>query len=259
VFGLPHPGVRGACLLLIVSGLFAAATAGPYVPPPLHGHVVDASGRMLAPGDVMALDRKLGAIRKQTGFAIVALVVGSLADASIEDVAYAAFNAWKIGDQGKDNGVLVVVAPVERKVHIETGKGVGGALTDLQANDIIRTTMGPLLAQGRIADAIDAGTAAIAVALMQDAPAVKPAPRRGMSAMKLGFLVGALAVGALILILSIVSPAFRTKVGPLGNALGLVGKVLVGIVSLFGGKKGGGGGSAGGGGKSGGGGSSGSY
>jgi len=62
--------------------------------------------------------------------------VPSLGGEPIEDIAYTTFNTWKIGQHGADNGVLLVLAPGDRRVRIETGKGVGGALTDLQANDI---------------------------------------------------------------------------------------------------------------------------
>ena len=147
------------------------------LPPPLDGHVVDTSGT-LSRGEVLDLDGKLEGIRLRTGFAVVALVVGSLQGEPIEDVAYRAFNTWQIGEKGKDNGVLIVVAPVDRRVRIETGKGVGGALTDLQSNDIIRDDMSPLLRQGRLHDAIEVGADAVAKDLVAGTPGAGPRPGR---------------------------------------------------------------------------------
>ncbi len=78
--------------------------------------------------------RQLEATRLQTGYVIDALVAGSLEGASIDDVAFQTFQTWKPGDAKRDNGVLIVVAPNRRQDRIEVGKGVEGALTDLQTD-----------------------------------------------------------------------------------------------------------------------------
>src|SRR6185436_945485 len=103
-------------------------------------------------------------------------VVGSLEGETIDDIAYKTFNAWGVGQKGKDNGVLLVIAPNERKVRIETGLGVGGALTDLQSNDIIRQVIAPKLKDNRFFEAIDQGTNAIAEALIKGTPGGEKAP-----------------------------------------------------------------------------------
>ena len=169
--------VLAAALLVVLCLAAGSAVAASKVtlPPQLDGHVVDTSGT-LSRGEVLDLDGKLESIRLRTGFAIVALVVGPLQDEPIEDVAYRAFNTWQIGEKGKDNGVLIVVAPVDRHVRIETGKGVGGALTDLQSNDIIRDDMSPLLRQGRLHDAIDVGASAVAKDLVAGTPGAGTRP-----------------------------------------------------------------------------------
>lgn len=245
-------GVWLAIVLLACRSAFASPA--PAVPlPPLDGHVVDMSGS-LGRDDVAYLDGKLENLRLRTGFAIVALVVGPLQDEPIEDLAYRAFNTWQIGDKGKDNGVLIVVAPSDRRVRIETGKGVGGALTDLQSNDIIRNVMAPRLRQGRLRDAIDAAADAIAADLVEGTPGAAP-PRAGTPTKTLSPLTMALLAGGFLLfiVLLVVSPTFRSLVFTL--------------LFFFGGRGGGGGfggggggsGYSGGGGRSGGGGSSDSY
>jgi uncharacterized membrane protein YgcG len=135
-----------------------SAEAG-FDPPKLEGHVIDTSD--LVDDHVrFRIGRDLAAFRESTGFAIVVFVTGSLAGTSIEDVAYATFRAWKIGDAGKDNGVLLLIAPEERKVRIETGKGVGGAITDLESNDII-AEIEPYLQVRDLQSAIVLGTTEI--------------------------------------------------------------------------------------------------
>jgi uncharacterized protein len=238
-----------ALLAIVAPGLAHAA----FVPPPLTGHVVDASGK-LATDEVIALDQKLDRLRRETGFEIVAFLPASLGEETIEDVAFATFNTWGIGRKGADNGVLLVIAPNERKVRIETGKGVGGALTDLQSNDIIRGQIAPLLRAERYRDAVDRGTTAIAQALVagtpeSERPRAAPTTRAPPDLLTIAIGAGALL---LVIILAIVSPAFRAFLW-----------FFLRIAFFFGGRGGGGGGGGsgyqGGGGRSGGGGSSDDY
>jgi uncharacterized protein len=145
----------------------ALMLGGAYTPPPLNGHVVDTTGS-LKPDEVRELDLTIDAMGNDVGFALVVLVT-DLGGTPIEDIAYTAFNTWGIGEKGKDNGVLLVIAPKERRVRIETGKGVGGALPDLKTNDIIRQTIAPYLEKGQLRTAIEDGAIAIAQALRADA------------------------------------------------------------------------------------------
>ena len=237
--------VAALVLVALVAGLLGSARAASFKPPPLNGHVVDMTGQLSA-GDVGDLDAKLEATRQRTGFAIVALVLGPLDGEPIEDIGYKAGNAWQVGDKGKDNGVLLLIAPTDRKVRIETGKGVGGALTDLQSNDIIRNDIAPALREGRLRDAIDKGTDAITAALVQGTPgggsggaparATNPRSPQPQKLSPLTMLVGA-GVVVVVVILLIVSPAFRS-----------IFLFLIQILFIFGGRGGGGGGAGGGGG-----------
>ena len=119
------------------------------------------------------------ALRAQSGYEVTAFVCGSLAGDTIEDVAYATFQGWKLGDASKDNGVLLLIAPHERRVFIQTGKGVQGALPDLAAEDIVQHDVIPRLKVGDVAGAVDRGTDAIGQALLSDDPgAARPSRRR---------------------------------------------------------------------------------
>jgi len=148
------------------AALLVLTLLGAYTPPPLHGHVVDTTGSLSA-DDVRSLDLTIDAMGNTGGFALVVLVT-DLGGNTIEDVAYTAFNTWGVGEQGKDNGVLLVIAPKDRRVRIETGKGVGGALPDLKVNDIIRQSIKPYLQQGQLRTAIEDGAIAISQALRAD-------------------------------------------------------------------------------------------
>ncbi|AUX19985.1 hypothetical protein SOCEGT47_004420 [Sorangium cellulosum] len=242
-----------AAAIALVCALVARPALAAFTPPPLTGHVVDTAGR-LGPTDIRKLDAKLDRIRRQTGFEIVAFVVGSLEGETIEDVAYTTFNTWQLGQRGADNGVLLVIAPAERRVRIETGKGVGGALTDLQSNDIIREKITPLLRQDRFAEAVDRGTEAIARALVTGTPEEerRPAPKAQPAPLSPVKIVVTIVAVVAALLLAIISPSFRW----------FLWFALQALLFRGGGRGDGGGGSGfggGGGGRSGGGGSSDSY
>jgi uncharacterized protein len=144
--------------------LTSQAWAAPYRPPPIAGHVTDAAQK-LTPAQVASLDEKLADYRKCSGNHVAVFLAASLEGNTIEDVAYETFNTWKIGEAKKDSGVLLVLAPNERKVRIETGKGVGGSLTDIQSKDILREKVSPRMKADDFFGAADQGTTAIGAAL----------------------------------------------------------------------------------------------
>jgi uncharacterized protein len=149
------------CLALLLGA--SSALAG-LVVPPIQGHITDSAG-VLKPEERAELEQRLAEHMARSGAEIAVFVAASLEGQSIEDVAYTTFNTWRVGRASLDNGVLLVIAPRERRVRIETGKGVGGQLTDLQASDIIEHRIVPRLRDGRYRDAIADGTDAIAEAL----------------------------------------------------------------------------------------------
>lgn len=147
----------------VVAALVAVTALG-YEPPRFQGAVTDLAGK-LSGADRAALTRRIETIRGTTGNEIAVLILPTLGGESLEDVAYTTFNTWKLGQKGADNGVLIVVATGERRVRIETGKGTEGALTDLQASDIISQHIGPLLKEDRFAEGLTAGVVAVDRAL----------------------------------------------------------------------------------------------
>src|SRR4051794_836180 len=156
-------------LLALVTLLWVTTAHAAFTPPPINGHVMDTAG-VLTPEQVLQLDAKLDRARQTTGFALVVFVAKSLEGESIDDVAYTTFNTWKVGSAKGDDGVLLVLAPQERKIRIETGKGVGGGLTDIGSSHIIRDTIAPLMRQAQYFEAADRGTDAIVSELAAGTP-----------------------------------------------------------------------------------------
>src|SRR5207247_2763041 len=96
---------------------------------------------------------------------VVVLTVPTVGQMSIEEYAAKVFETWKLGQKGRDNGVLVVVAPQDRKMRIEVGYGLEGTLPDGAAGEIIRTWMTPAFKAGNYDKGIEDGVAAIVARL----------------------------------------------------------------------------------------------
>lgn len=250
VFGLVLGLITGLITGLI--GLAAAGVAQAYAPPPVRGHVNDTAS-VLTRAHVQSLESELSRVRQQHGFDVVVLIVASLAGEPIEDVAYDTFNTWGIGGEQRDDGVLLVVAVAEQSVRIETGKGVGGALTDIESGRIIREQIKPLVVAGQWYEATAVGTRAITEALTGVAgPRGPPAPGTtgGTDDTVQLTLVQKILIGVglvVVTILAIIFPGVRRALF----------WILLAFMRSRGGGGGGGGGRIGGGGRSGGGGASG--
>lgn len=137
----------------------AWAQSGPKFPE-LTGRIVD-EARLLTPADEQALTVKLEALERDTGDQLVVVTVNSLQDYEIEEYGYQLGRAWGIGQKDQDNGVLLIVAPVERKVRIEVGYGLEPILTDALSAQIIQTRILPAFRTGDFPDGIIAGVDAI--------------------------------------------------------------------------------------------------
>lgn len=144
--------------LFLFPGQLAALEA-----PPLAGRVNDLA-RMLSPEAQQRLEQKLAAFERETSNQVVVLTVPSLQGDDIDRFSIRVADAWKIGQKGRDNGVLLVVAQAERKVRIEVGMGLQGVLPDITAGRIIRDVMRPFLKDGNYDQGIAAGVDGIIAA-----------------------------------------------------------------------------------------------
>lgn len=146
-------------LVLIVMAALACM-AGPAFAqtfPKLTGRVVD-EAHLLKPEQVAALDAKLAGLEQQSQRQLVVVTLPSLEGYEIEDYGYRLGRAWGIGDKGRNDGALLIVAPNERKVRIEVGYGLEGILTDALSSVIISREIVPRFKVGDYAGGIDAAT-----------------------------------------------------------------------------------------------------
>ena len=168
---------------LILSLLFVALPALATEVPYLSGRVVD-DAEILSPAARDRLGKTLKQHEDRTTNQIVVLTVPTIGGDSIEEYAGRVFAEWKLGQKGKDNGVLVVVAPKDRKMRIEVGYGLEGTLTDAMASRIIRNEMTPQFKSNNFDGGIESGVTAI-VALLESG--TEPAADKPTSSGSVGF------------------------------------------------------------------------
>jgi len=178
----------GAWLLLLAFVLAAGAAVAAPEFPPLTGRVVDQAD-ILSSSVEGELTRKLKSHEAETTNQVVVVTLPSLQGYPIEDFGYQLGRHWGIGQEGRNNGALLIVAPQERKVRIEVGYGLEGDLTDALAKLIIENEITPAFRKGSYDKGVGAGVDAILAAIAGTYEA-KPRGTSGQAAGKVGpFLV----------------------------------------------------------------------
>lgn len=243
----PAAGLLAAACLLATSA--AAQVRG--VPPAPDRWATDRAG-FLSAAALAALDARLEAFERETGRQVLVYVDRTTGGTPIEDFAVRAFEAWKVGRKGLDDGAVLFVMADDRKLRIEVGYGLEPVVTDLRSSRIIRDVIVPRLQAGDNDGAVTEGAAALlgtiagesyGAGVVESGPASSSPGRRGSDkANKILIIVGVI----FFLILFITNPRL---------ALFLLWTLMSGGR----GGGGGGGGFRGGGGRSGGGGASGSW
>jgi uncharacterized protein len=150
-------------VLFVVLWLCAAAVPAADVPY-LSGRVVD-EAEILSPAARERIVVMSKAHEEKTTNQVVVLTVPSIGSESIEEYATRVFGAWKLGQKGKDNGVLVLVVPSDHKMRIEVGYGLEGTLPDVEAARIIRNRITPKFKAGDFDGGINDGVDAIVAQL----------------------------------------------------------------------------------------------
>jgi uncharacterized protein len=135
-------------------------TPAGYVFPALTGRVVDAAG-LLSVSERRRLSNRLVDVEKQSKHQFVVVTVKSLGGHDIADYGVNLGRTWGIGRKCFNDGVLLIVAPNERKVRIEVGHGLEKALRDEEAGEIIRNEILPRFKEGKYPEGIAAGSEAI--------------------------------------------------------------------------------------------------
>lgn len=150
-------------VLLLV---FIASAGFAQTPIPDHGgYWVHDEAHILSRQTKSELEAAFKAERDSTSNQIAVITVPSLENDDISNYAVNVFQKWKIGQTKKDNGVLFVIAPNERKVRIEVGYGLEGVLTDALSSRIIRNEVAPFFRSDNFDAGVKAGALSIIKAL----------------------------------------------------------------------------------------------
>ncbi len=143
---------RTTLLFLFATSLFADGI----FPDRINKQVND-WGDLLSSTQERQLEQALIQYEAESSNEIVVATFSSLEDENLEDVSERMFSTWNLGKSGKDNGVLLSIFKNERKIRIEVGYGLEGALPDITAGKIIRNDIGPYFKAGRWYEGIVAG------------------------------------------------------------------------------------------------------
>lgn len=216
------------CLAMMLAVLMLAsqlATAALVEIPPFSARVVDLTQTLSAP-EQAALEAKLQQFEKVKGSQIAVLLVPTTQPEAIEQYAIRVVDEWKVGRQDIDDGLLVLIAKDDRKMRIEVGYGLEGAVPDLYAKRIISDTMTPHFKRGDFAGGID-GAVNQLIGLVNGEPL--PAPSEmNFNSSQLQALLPFLLFGGMILG-AILRGMFGTFAGSALN-----GSLIGGIVFFIG-------------------------
>ena len=253
---------RAGALLAALFVWAALALAAPTFPE-LTGRIVDAAD-VIPQATRATLEPKLEALETKSGIQMVVATVKSLEGQAVEPYANELFRHWKLGEATKNNGVLLLIAPNERKVRIEVGYGLEGTLTDALSKIVIANAIAPRFKAGDFGGGVERGVDDVITILTTDAAEWQKRPQVREEPSGFDQLLPLLILGLVIFII-LRSMAGPRRMGPGGRSMG-GGPIIFlppggggwgGGTGGFGG--GGGGGFSGGGGSSGGGGASGDW
>ena len=163
------------CLLGVIPAMSQRAI------PPLSNNPVHDEAEILSAQAEEEMRIFLRRYADSTSNEIAIYIINSLEGEDIDDYAFRVFDTWKIGQKGRDNGVLLLIALQDRQIKTEVGRGLEGRLTDLQSSRINRYEIAPRFREGNYDDGLKAGIVAITQAIegeyTNDSPPVKKQKR----------------------------------------------------------------------------------
>ena len=153
------------------------------------------------------LEAKLAAVEGETGNQFAVAIFKSLEGEALEDFSIRLAEKWKIGQAGKDNGLIVLLFLKERKIRIEVGYGLEGAVPDVLAGRVIREVMGPKFREGDIAGGLYAAVVSLDKAVRGDLAGALPRQSSRTVRPRSGRGAGILIIFAIVAILNMVARA----------------------------------------------------
>jgi uncharacterized protein len=214
--------------LLLASFLLGTVQAEVAIPT-LKQRVTDLTSTLDA-NQTQALEAKLAAFEKAKGSQIAVLVLPTTQPEVIEQFAIRVVEVWKLGRKGIDDGVLLLIAKDDRKMRIEVGYGLEGALNDATAKRIVSEVIGPSFKQGDFYGGIDAGVTSI-IKVIDGEPLPPPTPKSDLQSFGSGTdsLGNLLGIGFVIFMMGNI--VLRQMLGRLPSGL-LVGGAI-GAIAWF--------------------------
>ena len=211
-------------LLCAIVPVFAQAQV-----PELTGRVMDNAG-LLSPTTESVLTSQLKTHEDSTGNQIAILTVETLNGRVLENFSLEVARTWELGTSEFDNGVLLLIAEQERKMRIEVGYGLEGALPDATADRIIRYEMRPRFREGDFDAGVRAATSAIISAIEGEYEPPVASSSGGVPTRVMGIFFT--IMGAIFGLL----PAYMLLAGTAKNGVGclIIGAILGGVIPLAG-------------------------
>ncbi len=151
-------------ITVVLAGVLVTPAWALDVPTRAKGYVNDYAG-VLSAVDVNHLNRRLQQFELLTSNQVVVAIFKSLEGESLEDFSIRLAEKWKVGQRGKDNGVILSIFIQDRQMRIEVGYGLEGALPDALAGQIIANEISPAFKQGKMSEGITLGVNAIMQAI----------------------------------------------------------------------------------------------
>jgi uncharacterized protein len=209
---------------LVILPIIAFAYTSPGRP---QGFVSDYA-KVISSTAVSSIENQLQSLKNLTGVEVAVVTIPSLQNETIETYAVKLFEEWGIGTKGKDNGLLVLVAPNDRMVKIEVGYGLEGVIPDSIADGIIRKEMLPQFKLGDYSMGISSAVNVIVGIINNttDKSIYSDVPKKSGSGVNIEFVIFFLFIVANIL----AQYLSKTKSWWLG---GLIGAGIGLIISLF--------------------------
>lgn len=215
-------------IVVALSLCWAFAAAADVAVPPLTGRVVDQTGTLSA-AQAADLEQKLKSFEDRKGSQIEVLIVPTTAPETIEQYSIRVVDQWKLGRKKVDDGALLLVAKDDRKLRIEVGYGLEGALNDATTKRIIDEIITPRFRNGDFAGGIDAGVDRM-MSVIDGEPLPAPAERSNMPQGTWDAIGEFFPV--IIIMALVVGGILRAMLGPLLGALATGGGVAF-VVWLF--------------------------
>lgn len=200
--------------------------------PPLRGHINDYAA-MISPTIRDRLEEELKGFEQTDSTQLVILTIPSLEGDPLETFSIKVGETWKIGQKGKDSGIIMVVAKQERKIRIEVGRGLEGRLTDLLAGRIVDLVITPRFKRGDFDGGFQAGVSALVDATRGEFKA-EEGPRGKQKKGAPSFFTFLIVFGVVLLFIGSLSRILGGIAGFIGlPALLHLGLFPLGIVTLI--------------------------